>query len=226
MHTIHNNVARTSKGNACHNDLLEIASERAKNVFNHITRRKTGNRVVPTKEMLALPDNEFLLEYLLSNMLDDALEDITPEKKALLRKVKSRAKFLDTVKAHGGTIKSSQVAEHIGKSKVTVKNMKDAGKLLALKMGGDFVYPTFQFSIDDNLTDENGLLNGFVEILQQLHDVDDVMQYGFFVRSINTLESRLNQETSVIEILKHGANKDDLEHILRLARLYGTQNAV
>jgi hypothetical protein len=58
-----------------------------------------------------------------------------------------------------------------------------------------------------------------------LRNVDDVMQYGFFVRPIDTLESRLEKETSVIEILKRGATKGEIEQILRLAILYGTQDA-
>lgn len=226
MNATHADTVKTGTVNALQSELFEIASERAKNVFNHVTRHKLNDMLLPAREILSLPDNEFLLEYLLSNMVEDTVEEMTPEKKALLRRVKSRAKFLDTVKKHGGTIKSSQVAEHIGKSKVTVKNMKDTGRLLALKMGGDFVYPTFQFSNDDSLTDENGLLKGFVEILRQLHTVDDVMQYSFFVRPIDTLESRLEKETSVIEILKRGATKGEIEQILRLARLYGTQDAV
>lgn len=53
------------------------------------------------------------------------------------------------------------------------------------------------------------------------------MQYGFFVQKRNVLDHRLpeGQEFTVIDLLREGVSDDKLQQIIRLAKLFGTQDA-
>ncbi|MBS9441686.1 hypothetical protein EAE89_08135 [Photorhabdus heterorhabditis] len=207
-------------------DDADAAADRLENIVKELANniRSQGNAGI--KRQLALPDNQFLVSMLFQAMPSWALSELTPEKRRLFNRVRSRARFFDNVRENGGVLSSAEVAKLLGVSKVTVKKKKDTGKLLALEHDGEFIYPAFQFSEDENKS-EKGVLRGMAEILPHLSRFSGVMQYGFFAQKRDVLDCRLSadQEFTIIDILREGISDDKLQAIIRLAKLFGTQDA-
>ena len=124
------------------------------------------------KQSLAHTDAMFMLEALLSYTKYQAISTITPEKKKLLRRIKSKEIFLNTVNQDGGVLTSAEAAKYLGVSKVTVMKKKDQRKLLALNIDGEFHYPVFQFTDDTRISDK-GILKGIAALLPLLSDFSD-----------------------------------------------------
>ncbi|PQQ39374.1 hypothetical protein C6H68_02135 [Photorhabdus luminescens] len=207
-------------------DDADVAADRLENIIKELADGIRSKGKVNIKRQLALPDNQFLMNMLFLAIPARALAELTPEKKRLLNRVRSRARFFDNVRENGGVLNSAEVASLLGVSKVTVKKKKDTGKLLALEYDGEFIYPAFQFT-DDESKGEKGVLRGVAEILFHLGHFSGVMQYGFFVQKRNVLDHRLpeGQEFTVIDLLREGVSDDKLQQIIRLAKLFGTQDA-
>ncbi|MCC8383816.1 hypothetical protein GPY51_14535 [Photorhabdus laumondii subsp. laumondii] len=207
-------------------DDANAAADRLENIIKELADGIRSKGKANIKRQLALPDNQFLMNMLFLAIPARALAELTPEKKRLLNRVRSRARFFDNVRENGGVLNSAEVASLLGVSKVTVKKKKDTGKLLALECDGEFIYPAFQFT-DDESKGEKGVLRGVVEILFHLGHCSGVMQYGFFVQKRNVLNHRLpeGQEFTVIGLLKDGVSDDELQQLIRLAKSFGTQDA-
>lgn len=228
MQTLHRKTRLDNNMAAPHHeyDDADAAADRLENIIKELADRIRSKGKAGIKRQLALPDNQFLMNMLFLAMPARALAELTPEKKRLLNRVRSRARFFDNVRENGGVLSSAEVAKLLGVSKVTVKKKKDTGKLLALEHDGEFIYPVFQFT-DDESKGEKGVLKGMAEILPHLSHFSGVMQYGFFAQKRNVLEHRLpeGQEFTVIDILRNGVSDNKLQEIIRLARVFGTQDA-
>lgn len=199
---------------------IESVSQFMGNVIRHGT-------IQCNKESLAKSDIEFMLDMVADFAKALAIDEITPEKKTLLRRLKSKAMFLDIVKKHGGAFSSAEVAKILGVSKVTVKNRKDAGKVLALNIDGEFYYPVFQFVKDENSADHR-VLKGMDTLLPQLQGFSDRLQYSFFMEERNTVLNGLlpqGRTFTVANLLREGVSDQVMQEIHRLARLYCTQDA-
>lgn len=180
-----------------------------------------------TQNTMGQTDALFAIDAIVQFMHQRALNAMTPEKKKLLRRKVSKAKFLQTVEQDGGAYTSAETAEQLGCSKVTVKNKKDAYKLLALNIDGEFCYPVFQFTGDADVS-ENGVLKGVPELLAQLQGMSDRMQYSFFLEERTTPLNGLTpagRTYTVAGLLKEGPDAVLMAEIHRLARLYGKQDA-
>jgi hypothetical protein len=113
-------------------------------------------------------------------------------------------------------------------SKPTVKTWKDTDQLLALDIDGEFYYPVFQFTDEEGISDK-GVLRGVAELLTMLSSFSDRMKYSFFMEQRNTVLDGLNpagRSFTVAEVLKGNPDEKVMNELRRLARNYGTQNAV
>jgi len=205
-------------------DDASIAADRVENIAKELANQIRNESKANIKKKLALPDNQFLMDMIVQAMTNKAISEITIEKKRLNNRIRSRASFFDNIRKNGGLFTSSESASILGVSKVTVKKKKDENKLLALNLNGEFVYPAFQFSLDEN--SEKGVLKGMAEILPNLTRFSDVMRYGFFVQKRNVLDSLLpdGEEYTVVDMMKNGLSDSELESIIRLSKNFGSQD--
>ncbi|EPJ56182.1 MAG: hypothetical protein OFPI_00730 [Osedax symbiont Rs2] len=206
-------------------DAVNIAADRFENLAKELADQMRNEFKANIKPQLALPDSQFITDLIIQCMSEKTVSEITPEKKRLNNRLRSRTRFFDNIRENGGLYTSAEVAKLLGVSKVTVKKKKDTSKLLALDLNGEFVFPAFQFTVDDEFS-EKGILKGVAEILPNLTHLSDVMQYGFFVQKRNVLDSSVleGKEFTIISMLKNGVNGNDLQSIIRLTKTFGTQD--
>ncbi|MCD9550759.1 hypothetical protein GLP21_19275 [Photobacterium carnosum] len=203
----------------------DIIVERLENIVKELADQIRSNFNSDMKMELALPDNHFFLNVATQVMSEKAISDMTKEKKRLINRSISRARFFDNIRDNGGLFTSLEVSKLLGVSKVTVKKKKDQYKLLSLNLNGEFVYPAFQFSTNDENSNK-GVLIGIEEILPFLNNFSDVMKYGFFVQKRNVFDRVLPDGTdyTIVSLLKKGINKKELAVIIRLAKTFGSQD--
>ena len=73
------------------------------------------------------------------------------------------------------------------------------------------------------------MLRGVAELLTMLSSFSDRMKYSFFMEQRNTVLDGLNpagHSFTVAEVLKGNPDEKVMNELRRLARNYGTQNAV
>lgn len=228
MQTYHAESKAVSRnlGAAKEFNVADVLADRFLNVAKDIADSIRAKRDPEFQHLLTLADKQFVIDTLMVVMADGFLDEITPEKKKLLKIAKSKAKFLDHVKKHGGVLSSAEVAEVLDVSKVTIKNKKDSGKLFAMKDGSEFVFPAFQFTTDDSCG-HGGVVRGLEEILSCLKDTSNVRKFGFFTKPQSVFYRELpeGEHVTIISMLRKGVSNEELQEIVRLAQLYGTQDA-
>ncbi|TCL06093.1 hypothetical protein [Sodalis ligni] len=186
---------------------------------------RSGNTQISQASM-AHTDAIFALDAIIEYMKNRAVSSMTTEKNRQLRRLHSKALFLQTLEKDGGVYNSAQAAEILGKTKTTVRNWKDAGQLLALEIDGEFYYPVFQFTEADSISDK-GVLKGVPELLKDLKGFSDRMRYSFFMEERNTVLNGLipaGRVFTIAEILKNKPDQELMAELHRLARVYGTQD--
>jgi predicted transcriptional regulator len=139
--------------------------------------------------------------------------DANPDRKRLLRRSLNRLQFEQMVK-DCGVLTSAETAKLLGISKVAVKQKKDRGQLLAVRVGRDDVYPTFQLTGQK----ETPIARGMTELLAQLKDISDVMRYSFFTQKRTMLDKRV-PEYRVCDLISAGIQDEELASVIRLASL-------
>ncbi|MCP9269729.1 hypothetical protein M5U04_16990 [Xenorhabdus sp. XENO-1] len=211
---------------AVYND-TDAVVDRIANISNSMESAFRTGQAHIDKRSLGKVDIEFMLEALASTFKAKAIAEDTPEKKKLWRRLKSKAMFMDTLKQHGGVLSSSEAAEQLGVSKVTIKKRKDTGKLLALNIDGEFYFPVFQFTDDKRISD-NGVLKGLAKLLPQLKGFSDRLQYSFFMEERNTVLDGVfpkGKVFTVTQLLKEGVSDTVMQELEWLVRLYCSQDA-
>ena len=204
----------------------QTAALRLKNFAEELAEDMSAGITPVSQESMGLTDSLFAIEAIVQSLHHRALKAMTPEKKKLLRRQVSKAMFLSTVEQDGGMYTSAETAKLLGFSKVTIKAKKDAYKLLALKIDGEFCYPVFQFT-GDAKNSEDGVLKGLPKLLAQLQGVSDRMQYSFFMEERNTPLNGLKpagRSYTIAELLKENPDAGLMAEIYRLARLFGKQD--
>ncbi|NDL63858.1 helix-turn-helix domain-containing protein [Acerihabitans arboris] len=176
------------------------------------------------KGLLSLPDDEFAIEFITQAITARHSQQESPETARLLKRAKNRADFLNELVKLGGTVKSSEVARILGVSPVTVNNNRKNGKLLAIQLGGDYLFPMFQFAKNGQHNDK-GMLKGVGEILGSLDHLSDIRRCGFFMGRIDTLDACLEMQTTPLTILEKGATDEEIRQLCRIAKLRGMQDA-
>ena len=194
-----------------------IAAERLENFFQDLVEEVRSGKTPIAPESMGNTDAVFTMDV-----------SLTPEKKRQQRRLHSKALFLQRLENDGGVYTSAKAAEMVGKSKPTVKTWKDTDQLLALDIDGEFYYPVFQFTDEEGISDK-GVLRGVAELLTMLSSFSDRMKYSFFMEQRNTVLDGLNpagRSFTVAEVLKGNPDEKVMNELRRLARNYGTQNAV
>jgi len=129
-----------------------------------------------------------------------------PLVRARLRGVKARWNLLSS---EGEPLTSEEVAALLGISRQAVNKRRSSGKLLAIRLGARFGYPSWQFEKRQTVT-------GLEETLDALAQHDPWMQLAFFVNG----NTRLAGETPLSELrLGHR------EQVVEAAQSYGEHGA-
>ena len=205
-----------------------IAAERLENFFQDLVEEVRSGKTPIAPESMGNTDAVFTMDVILKLLENRAVNSLTPEKKRQQRRLHSKALFLQRLENDGGVYTSAKAAEMVGKSKPTVKTWKDTDQLLALDIDGEFYYPVFQFTDEEGISDK-GVLRGVAELLTMLCSFSDRMKYSFFMEQRNTVLDGLNpagRSFTVAEVLKGNPDEKVMNELRRLARNYGTQNAV
>lgn len=124
-------------------------------------------------------------------------------------------KFAERLKELGGTGRASQIADILDKSRQTVNNRQKSGKLLAIKMGGEYRFPLFQF-------DGNRLVDGLEEVITRLRDFSDTTKISF----LTGMYFFDDEDINVIDALKkYGSDSEHMKVICHQASMFGRQDA-
>ncbi|MGN5005799.1 helix-turn-helix domain-containing protein [Aeromonas sp. 96A] len=166
-----------------------------------------------SERFAALPDEQLLSELFLTLATHRTMVSKRDLRKQVQR-LQADKYFLDTIKDNGGLYKAGEVANIMGVSRQTINNQRSSEKLIAIKKGGEYLYPAFQFN-------DSGKLNGLDEILEKLKGLGTVTKCSFLTMKIDFNDMCI----SPIDILKLGLDGDYLSYILREASLYGLHTA-
>ncbi|HCT7898612.1 TPA: helix-turn-helix domain-containing protein [Enterobacter cloacae] len=211
-----------------HNPIDPLVAERLLNVISDIAADiRTGNTHVSSK-LMGQSDLMFAISALVQIGTQEAITSQTKEKKRQLRRLKSKAMFEEILLADGGVYSSLEAAQLLGKSKPTVTSWREKGKLLSVKIDGEFFYPVFQFT-DDPRVSADGVLRGIQPLMENLPPFSDRMKYSFFMEKRNSgLEGFVppGKAYTVVDILKQNPDSELMNELIRLARLYGSQDPI
>lgn len=166
-----------------------------------------------SERFVALPDEQLLSELFLTLATHRTMVSQRQLRKQAQR-LKAEKYFLDTIKENGGLYKAGEVANIMGVSRQTINNQRLSEKLIAIKKGGEYLYPAFQFS-------DTGKLNGLDNVLEKLKGLGTVTKCSFLTMKIDFNDKCV----SPIDVLKLGLDGDYLSYIIREASLYGSHTA-
>ncbi|QXX85096.1 hypothetical protein J6836_22315 (plasmid) [Providencia sp. R33] len=176
------------------------------------------------QSLLTLRDVDFWSAIQLKTLAERIISTPTPEKTEQNEFAENRVAFMEYLQEYGGVHKSSAVEKIIHASVPTVIKYGEKNKLIVLNWGAENLYPVFQFSTNEK-NSEKGMLKGVPELLASMkHEVSAVRKCNFFLKKV---ELPLTEEKiSILEVLRRGAKKDEMEYFKILAENLGTQNAV
>lgn len=166
-----------------------------------------------SERFAALPDEQLLSELFLTLATHRTMVSQRQLRKQAQR-LKAENYFLDTIKENGGLYKAGEVANIMGVSRQTINNQRLSEKLIAIKKGGEYLYPAFQFS-------DTGKLNGLDNVLEKLKGLGTVTKCSFLTMKIDFNDKCV----SPIDVLKLGLDGDYLSYIIREASLYGSHTS-
>lgn len=174
-----------------------------------LTQKKSLTRA------LKMTDSE-LVKLMFETQLDRVSKMSARDKRRISHLNDSAVRFAERLNDLGGTCRASKAAEILGVSRQTINNRLKANKLLAVKAGGEFKFPLFQF-------DGNKLIAGFDEILELLGDISPVTKTSFLT-AMFFFDNE--PQLSVTDALrKYGTSEEHMTEIRRQAKLFGSQTA-
>lgn len=110
------------------------------------------------------------------------------------------------LEAEGGTLGAQDFADQLDISRQSVTRRRQAGKLVALDLGRHgFRYAAWQL-------DDGGVVDGIPEALAAFEDIDQWMQYAWFLNANTILDDR-----RPLDLLRKG----DTQPVIRAASRYG-----
>jgi len=166
-----------------------------------------------TEDTSSLTDYELLAKFATRGAVDSSLS--SREKRKISRRVAARISFIGKLSEFGGVYKVKSVGEALGVSRQTVNNHIKTGKLIAIKQGNDYLIPGFQFS-------EEGKIPHLEEILKILGDASPEAKCTFF---LNPIKMKDGAESLPYDVLKEGAEHENLNIIKRDAKLFLTNSS-
>lgn len=162
-----------------------------------------------------MTDNE-LAKLFFETQLDRSSEMSLREKRKIDHLNESAVKFAERLKKLGGTCRASEAADILGVKRQTINNRLKAKKLLAVRVGGESKFPTFQF-------DGNRMVDGLEEILLLLGDFSSVTKISFLT-AMYFFDDEKN--LNVIDALKkYGIAGEHMKEIRKQAALFGHQES-
>ncbi len=189
---------------------LDAISEELRKVEEAVPRRWSAALVVDRKAdsiRVRASDWEVLLRALSSTDVLVLTSGSDPLANARLRGIHAKRRL---VNAEGGAISASEVAQILGISRQAVDKRRQAGTLLAIRVGGHgYRYPFWQF-------EQSGVLGGLEPVLKALARHDEWMKLAFFVNA----NVHLNDESPL-----HRLRRGDVETVLQAAEAYGEHGA-
>ncbi|RYU63860.1 helix-turn-helix domain-containing protein [Aliivibrio finisterrensis] len=188
--------------------LTQALSARLINLMNEVLSGVSTNEEVV--QLLAMTDTECLTEVTLK--LSQTRARVTQrELEKLQRKLEVKERFYADLRNEGGLYKANEVSKILGVSRQTVNNQREKSKLLAIPQGGDYVYPSFQFT-------DSGKVPYFEELLNEMKALSYVSQTSFF---IDEIEIETNQYRKPIDMLKQGLSQNHYKQLRTQAVLMG-----
>lgn len=176
------------------------------------------------QSILVLSDEELWSEVKSQALTQMVIERKTPEKEEQEEYAEARQAFLLSLEKYGGVHKSSTVGKLLSVTAPTVIKYGKQNKLIVLNWGAENLYPVFQFSSNEK-NSEKGMLRGIPELLSLIsHNVSAVRKCNFFTKRIEIPDH--NEKISVLEILRRGATKEEMNYLRIRAENFGTNNAL
>lgn len=197
------------------------------NNFDDVTKALSIRLIKLLQEALSdLPDSKEALKLLsmsdtecftqINLLLSQSRAQVSQrELDQLKRQLESKERFYADLKAAGGLYKASEVSKILGVSRQTVKNQRDASKLLAIPQGGDFVYPAFQFK-------DGCKVEHFEEVLMQMKEVSSISKISFFIDELEVTDGVYQKP---ISLLREGISKQQLDRLINIAHLMNSHTA-
>lgn len=153
-----------------------------------------------------------LAKLIFETQLDRTSEMSTREQRKIARLNEGAVKFAERLKALGGTCRAGEAAKILGVSRQTINNRLLANKILAVKTGGEYRFPVFQF-------DGKQTVNGLEEVLALLGNFSATTKTSFLT-GMHFFDEE--QTLNVIDALKkYGTSGQHMDEIRRQASLFG-----
>ncbi len=185
--------------------VLERMTVLTKELVNELAEKKS------LASALKMGDNE-LAQLIFETQLIRSSAISPREQSKIARLNEGAIKFSERLKELGGTCRASQAAAILGVKRQTINNRLKANKLLAVKVGGEYRLPIFQF-------DGNRLVDGLDEILILLDSLSSTTKVSFLT-SMYFFEDE--QDINVIDALKkYGRMSEQMQEIIHQAKLFG-----
>lgn len=162
-------------------------------------------------------DDKTLFQRLYTTMLEQNTRVPDSELRKNRRRRESLEKFYADLQEMGGTLKVNDVADILGITRQGVNARVKKNKLLAFKQNGDFIYPRFQFT-------DSGMLPGLEEVMDAFDPTIHPMMILNLLRAPVDVHGD-GVRRSPIEILQKGADKTEMNVLIRDARLFGSDMA-
>jgi len=176
------------------------------------------------QSILVLSDEELWSKVKSQALTQMIIERKTPEKEEQEEYAEARQAFLLSLEEYGGVHKSSTVSKLLSVTAPTVIKYGKQNKLIVLNWGAENLYPVFQFSNDEK-NSEKGMLGGVPELLSLISPtISAVRKCNFFTKLIEVPGH--DERTSVLEILRRGATKEEMNHLRIRAENFGTNHAL
>lgn len=164
---------------------------------------------------ISMNDQDFILE--ITRRILVSRDRTTEQTKSELRRAESQAKFYAYLREKGGgLLKSNEVQSLTGLTRQTIKNHRDKGLLISIKIGEDFLYPAFQFF-------EGNKLPGLEEILRLIPEhIGPAHVCSFMLNSLKITDSVCE---SPVDVLRRKPTKEEMNVLRREASLLGSMDA-
>lgn len=203
---------------------VQVVRQRLENVSNDLLANLSNISSEELLSLLALSDNDFLTELRYRALANKAIHARTPEKDEQQEFAENRIAFLESLQPYGGVHKSNTVRTLLSLSIPTIHKYGKQNKLIVLEWGVENLYPVFQFSVKEKLS-EKGMLKGVPQLLSHMkNSVSSVRKCNFFTRRIELPHS--GEETSALSILLRGATEEEMDFLIIQAESFGTNHAV
>lgn len=211
----------SKKSSQQENNLLKARLDNVANRFlSALGNLPTDKRL----ELLTLTDDVLWTQVQLQASTQELIGKKSIEKREQEEFAQSRLTFLASLDKFDGIHKTSTVAKILNISVPTVIKKGEDGKLIVINWGVENLYPVFQFSVNQAVS-EKGMLAGVPELLSCFKStLSAVRKCNFFTRQVEYPLS--DEKISILQVLRRGATAAELEYFKILAQNFGTQNAL